>query len=308
MKTLPSPSTVSPVKRTRSWSRQTLSAEWPGVAIARNGPTCSPSPGATGLDAELARALGVVQVRVREDDALDRAGGIPDGAGAPGSAGPGSTTQPPTTQVLVPSRVSGDGFGRDDELDAGQRFFHLFHGKRETLRAWPIGLDTRPRLDAGRSEPPRSRRCSRRRRRALRRDPDRDPRAGPAARRSALRSARNGGAGRYARRARIRGRHLERHLPRGRALHPPARARDRREPLRSGSPRCACRGERTNDHLLAQNALAVTLVESGSLADATPKALESIGRTLGWQLGTLWAGRRVGQASCASSTSGRSPA
>ena len=47
-------------------------------------------------------------------------------------------------------------------------------------------------------------------------------------------------------------------------------------------------GERTNDHLLAQNALAVTLVESRSLADATPKALESIGRTLGWQLGSLW--------------------
>ena len=49
------------------------------------------------------------------------------------------------------------------------------------------------------------------------------------------------------------------------------------------------RGDRTNDHLLAQNALAVTLVESRSLADATPKALESIGRTLGWQLGALWA-------------------
>ena len=46
--------------------------------------------------------------------------------------------------------------------------------------------------------------------------------------------------------------------------------------------------ERTNDHLLAQNALAVTLVESRSLADATPRALESIGRTLGWQLGALW--------------------
>ena len=48
------------------------------------------------------------------------------------------------------------------------------------------------------------------------------------------------------------------------------------------------RGERTNDHLLAQNALAVSLVESGSIAEATPRALESIGRTLGWQLGTLW--------------------
>jgi PAS domain S-box-containing protein len=48
------------------------------------------------------------------------------------------------------------------------------------------------------------------------------------------------------------------------------------------------RSERTADHLAAQNALAVTLVEARSLADATPRALESIGRTLGWQLGALW--------------------
>jgi PAS domain S-box-containing protein len=48
------------------------------------------------------------------------------------------------------------------------------------------------------------------------------------------------------------------------------------------------RVERTRDHLIAQNALAVTLVESRSLTDATPKALESIGSTLGLQLGTLW--------------------
>ena len=46
--------------------------------------------------------------------------------------------------------------------------------------------------------------------------------------------------------------------------------------------------ERTRDHLIAQNALAVTLVESRSLADATPRALASIGSTLGWQLGALW--------------------
>ena len=46
--------------------------------------------------------------------------------------------------------------------------------------------------------------------------------------------------------------------------------------------------ERTADQLRAQNALAVTLVESTSLADATPAALEAIGRTLGWQLGALW--------------------
>jgi PAS domain S-box-containing protein len=48
------------------------------------------------------------------------------------------------------------------------------------------------------------------------------------------------------------------------------------------------RGERTNAHLIAQNALAVTLVESRSLADATPRALASIGHALGWQLGALW--------------------
>src|SRR5215208_4904892 len=47
-------------------------------------------------------------------------------------------------------------------------------------------------------------------------------------------------------------------------------------------------GERTTNQLLAQNALAVTLVESRSLADAAPKALEAIGRTLDWQLGVLW--------------------
>lgn len=51
--------------------------------------------------------------------------------------------------------------------------------------------------------------------------------------------------------------------------------------LRSGS-------DRTREHLVAQNALAVTLVESRSLADATPKALAAIGTTLGWQLGALW--------------------
>lgn len=48
------------------------------------------------------------------------------------------------------------------------------------------------------------------------------------------------------------------------------------------------RSERTRDHLIAQNGLAVTLVEARSLADGTPKALERIGRQLGWQLGALW--------------------
>jgi PAS domain S-box-containing protein len=48
------------------------------------------------------------------------------------------------------------------------------------------------------------------------------------------------------------------------------------------------RSERTREHLVAQNALAVTLVEARSLADGTPTALESIGRQLDWQLGALW--------------------
>ena len=46
--------------------------------------------------------------------------------------------------------------------------------------------------------------------------------------------------------------------------------------------------ERTRDHLVAQNALAVTLVESRALADVAPNALASIGATLDWQLGVLW--------------------
>jgi hypothetical protein len=45
MKTLPAPSTVSPVKQISPAIRQTLSAEWPGVARARNGPTSSPPAG-----------------------------------------------------------------------------------------------------------------------------------------------------------------------------------------------------------------------------------------------------------------------
>ena len=45
MNTLPSPSTVSPVKQTRPNRRHTLSAECPGVPTATNGPTDSPSTG-----------------------------------------------------------------------------------------------------------------------------------------------------------------------------------------------------------------------------------------------------------------------
>ena len=48
------------------------------------------------------------------------------------------------------------------------------------------------------------------------------------------------------------------------------------------------RSERTREHLIAQNALAVTLVEARSLADGTPVALAAIGRRLDWQLGALW--------------------
>ena len=53
MNTLPLPSTVSPVKQTRSrHSRQTLSAECPGVAIALNGPAALPLARALDGDAE----------------------------------------------------------------------------------------------------------------------------------------------------------------------------------------------------------------------------------------------------------------
>ena len=45
MNTLPAPSTVSPVKQAPPITRQTLSAEWPGVPIARKGPISSPSAG-----------------------------------------------------------------------------------------------------------------------------------------------------------------------------------------------------------------------------------------------------------------------
>ena len=67
------------------------------------------------------------------------------------------------------------------------------------------------------------------------------------------------------------------------------------------------RSERTREHMIAQNALAVTLVEARSVADGTPMALEVIGDRLNWQLGALWRSTGSGR-SCASSTSGRRPA
>ena len=45
MNTLPMPSTVPPLKRCRRRVKQTLSAEWPAAARARNGPTRRPRPG-----------------------------------------------------------------------------------------------------------------------------------------------------------------------------------------------------------------------------------------------------------------------
>ena len=209
-------------------------------------------------------------------------------ARCPASAGPGSTTHPPTTQVFVPSSVMGDGFGATTRLTPGSGCCTFSTGKRDTRgmangfgrsaadRRWALGAAALTTVLAGI-----------------------DAALtgvvltgilvlGPllAAARSGPRVT--GALAVYTVALGFRGRRVERHLPGGRAPHPPARARDRRGSSRSGSQRCGQSGERTNDHLLAQNALAVTLVESRSLADATPKALEAIGRTLGWQLGALW--------------------
>ncbi len=119
MKTLPLPSTVSPVKQIRPAIRQTWSAAWPGVASARNGPTCCSSRGRTigtsppASARERLGALGVVGVPVGEHDPVQAtARGRQDRVQVAGSAGPGSTTQlPQRRSVLVPSRVSGEGFG-----------------------------------------------------------------------------------------------------------------------------------------------------------------------------------------------------
>ena len=98
MKTLPIPSTVSPVKHARPASRQTLSAEWPGVASAVNGPTSSPSPGSVTGTPKRFGALRVIGCEWVSTTPSSVAAARPaNRLQCACSAGPGSTTQPPTT-------------------------------------------------------------------------------------------------------------------------------------------------------------------------------------------------------------------
>src|SRR3954453_11988966 len=114
MNTLPSPSTVSPVKRSRPASSATWSGECPGVAIASNGPARSPSPRrVTPTPARSASAGAPSEWSwwscVRTIPATSPPAAPSTASRWRSSAGPGSTTQPETTYVLVPSSVSGDG-------------------------------------------------------------------------------------------------------------------------------------------------------------------------------------------------------
>src|SRR3954453_5296413 len=116
MNTLPSPSTVSPVKRSRPASSATWSGECPGVAIASNGPARLPSPRrVTPTPARSASAGAPSEWSwwscVRTIPATSPPAAASTASRWPSSSGPGSTTQPPTTYVLVPSSVSGEGFG-----------------------------------------------------------------------------------------------------------------------------------------------------------------------------------------------------
>ena len=136
---VPRPSTVSPVRIARSSGsqKQSESNEWPGVphhvklqAADREHVTVAepllaePVRGVQRPDGradqvgERARAAAVVVVAVGEQDRRDpRPSRWPATRRRwPSSSGPGSTTSDvlpgsPITQVLVPSRVIGDGFG-----------------------------------------------------------------------------------------------------------------------------------------------------------------------------------------------------
>ena len=98
MNTLPLPSTVSPVKQVRPAIKQTLSGEWPGVASARSGPTCSPSPGSVtdtpnrSAPSEWSGCAWVSTTPARPSGAAARTA-----SKWPASSGPGSTTQPSIT-------------------------------------------------------------------------------------------------------------------------------------------------------------------------------------------------------------------
>ena len=97
MKTLPVPSTVSPVKQARPASRQTLSAEWPGVATARKGPTSSPSAGRlTGTPNSSALSEWSACEWVRTTPSMRPPDASRIASRWAGSDGPGSTIQPPT--------------------------------------------------------------------------------------------------------------------------------------------------------------------------------------------------------------------
>ena len=71
MKTLPSPSTVSPVKQTRPNRRHTLSAEWPGVPTAVKGPTDSTVARQTYGHTELVGRLRMIGMRMRKNHPLN---------------------------------------------------------------------------------------------------------------------------------------------------------------------------------------------------------------------------------------------
>ena len=128
MKTLPSPSTASPVKHAPPATSAKWSGAWPGVETASKGPKRTPSrelhvdPAAPGRERrrvarEQRGGLGVVGVVVGQRDAAEPAALVDRGEHAREvllERGPGSTTQAgsrPTTQVLVPDSVSGPGLG-----------------------------------------------------------------------------------------------------------------------------------------------------------------------------------------------------
>src|SRR5688572_24295913 len=161
MKTLPAPRTVSPVKRTRPWSRQTLSAEWPGVPMTENGPTRSPSTGKTGsTPSRSAPSAWSAWEWVRTTPSSGPATAATRSR-CPASAGPGSTTHRPTTHVFVPLRVIGDGFGATTRVMPGSASCTFCTGKRDTKgmahgfghaaadRRWALGAAAVPTVLAG---------------------------------------------------------------------------------------------------------------------------------------------------------------
>src|SRR5438445_489326 len=128
MNTLPAPSTASPVKHTVPATNARWSRAWPGTATVVSGPTTSPSASRRSTSPRAA-ATGAAPARARSAptasawSAWSWVSAIPPrppraatsaatAATCSSSAGPGSTTNAgsrPTTQVLVPSRVSGPG-------------------------------------------------------------------------------------------------------------------------------------------------------------------------------------------------------